>query len=205
MEKTNKEHYGPLPLTEALAKHIEDYEKGLLLNFEQWLEHEYLDPSVNYRIYKGKCYLEEDVLEKIRQFEQSEVVGYLLEWQTKDGGWMASEFDPINLKSTYWGRWDDQDAIDDWFDHEVEVGFFADLPNAWYCGSDDWDDRLGVDFDSRTTPHAKPSPIDVWGGVSSNDGQLWRVRKVKISGKLSENAKAFFLRNPRVAYEYAGE
>lgn len=199
----NREYFWDKPLREANEKFNKDTELGIEVPFDEWFDLDYIDLEKG-KIVRGRFFSHEEIEEKIRKMEDREVTGYLLEWQKKDGSWVGSEFDPITTDSNLWLNDDVQDACDDWHDHEVAMGYFKELPNVWFESSDDWDFRLGVDFDSRSTPQTNPSPVDIWGGVSKEcNGDLWRVRKVTIKGTLSDNAKEFFRRNPDIVFKYA--
>lgn len=143
--------------------------------------------------------------------EALEVEGYLLEWknsETKE--WFGSEFCPA--KGAEGNIWTDdwyESVRMDWFDHDIQEGYFKELgEEPWFNCSSDWDFRLGVAFDHRTTPHENPKENNVWegfanGGCGPSDGEPWRVSKITIKGTLSDKAKEFFRRNPDVIFEYA--
>ena len=131
-------------------------------------------------------------MDRIRDMEKQPVTGYLLEISDDGKNWTPYEFDaPYEAN---WYEVDDGDPIhDDWYDDGVADGYFKDLPDVLFTGSDDWYDRLDVDFDSRSTPDRLPQKE--WHGHSDEVG-YWRVRKITISGKLSDDAVKYFLDNP---------
>ena len=184
---TNMKHYENLPLVEAWKKYNYEYDNRLIdgcVDFTQWLvEHEYNDLSFE---------------RLLAAYQYKPVTGYLLEFLTNDGEWVATEFDC----GWYPDVFDRDELFDVWDGDGVQVGFYPALgKDVWLSSSDDWDSRLGVDFDASTTPKNFSSPIDTWGGeINENgnkeNGDLWRVRKVTVSGAWSENAKRFFRRYP---------
>ena len=203
----NREYFGNKTLNEAIAKYESDLAYGWDCDWSAWLESSYADLAKG-RFSRGAFYAQEDTEEKIRKMEAVEVTGYLLKWQNKAGQWFASEFDPEKgTDSNIWCNDSMREACNDWFDNEVFVGFFKELGEAWFESSDDWDFRLGVDFDARTTPTENPKADGIWEGIAAPErgfgGEHWRVRKVTIKGELSDNAKAFMRRNPDVWFAYA--
>ena len=200
---TNDEYFNDKPMKEALAKWRDDCAKGFYGDIQEWLKSPFMDFSKG-KVVRGRFYAYDWIEEKISKMESLKVTGYLLEWR-KDGkgAWLSSEFEP--LKGGSGGNRNDLgDAVsDDWFNNEIEVGFFKALPDTWLGDSDDWDIRLGVAFDSRTTPTENPKADGTWEGVSVDMGELWRVRKVTIEGALSDKAKDYIRRNPDVYFTYA--
>ena len=206
---TNDEYFNDKPMKEAIAKWRSDCANGYSGDMQDWLDHEYMDFTKG-KIVRGQFYPFDATEEKIRKIESAKVTGYALEWKSDTTGeWFASEFVPV--KGSYTNRHDLGEAVsDDWFDNEVEVGFFKELPEAWLGYSDDWDYRLGVDFNADTTPIENPSIDGIWEGVTSREnggvgtnGEPWRVRKVTIGGELSDKAKEFIRRNPDVVFDFA--
>ena len=206
MSITNKEFFGDVSLNSALAKYEEDVGHGLSLPFWDWLDSTYMDLSMG-KLVRGVFYSYGEIEDKIRRMESMSVTGYLLEWKDeKTGAWFGSEFEPELGSGT--NKHDvGRDVVDDWFDNDVEVGFFRDLGDTWLGTADDWGYRLGVDFDCAKTPTETPSEDNVWVGTATgecrNDGAPWRVRKVTIKGELSDKAKEFIRRNPDVWFAYA--
>lgn len=205
---TNDEYFNEKPMKEAIAKWREDCEKGFCGDIEDWLETPFMDFSKG-KLVRGRFFTHEQIEEKIRKMENRKVTGYLLEWKDEKGNWFGSEFEPENVSDDS-NRHDLGDGVSaDWFDNDVCVGFFKELPEVWLSSSDDWDFRLGVDFNAETTPVSSPSESGVWDGVSNggcgNDGDPWRVRKVTVGGSLSDTAKEFFRRNPDVEFDYTKE
>ena len=184
---TNMKHYENLPLVEAWKKYNYEYDNGLIdddVDFEAWLvDQDYNDLSFE---------------QLLAAYQFSPVSGYLLEFFTKDGEWVATEFDC----GWYPNVFDRDELFEVWDGDGVQIGFYPELgEDVWLSSSDDWDSRLGVDFNADTTPKQFASPIGVWGGeINENgnkeNGDLWRVRKVTVSGAWSENAKRFFRRYP---------
>ena len=199
----NKEHFNDLPLHTALAKYEEDLKSGLDYDWSAWLEVPFVDLSKG-KVVRGRFYTFDEIEEKIRKMESLQVTGYLLEWRKDEkGAWLSSEFEPLKGGSGG-NRHDLGDAVsDDWFDNDIAIGFFKELPDTWLGDSDDWDFRLGVAFDSRTTPTEGPKADGTWEGVSVDMGEPWRVRKVTIDGALSDKAKDYIRRNPDVCFDYA--
>lgn len=203
----NIEYFGNKTLNEAIAKYESDLRTGADIDWSAWLESSYADLDKGMLI-RGAFHSYKDIEEKIRKMESVEVTGYLLEWKGKNGQWVPSEFDPEKgTDSNLWCNDSMRKACDDWFDHDVTVGFFKELESVWFESSDDWGFRLGVDFDARTTPKENPKADGIWEGVAEEGkglgGELWRVRKVTIKGELSDNAKDFMRRNPDVWFAYA--
>lgn len=199
---TNDEYFNDKPMKEAIAKWRSDCENGYCGDVQDWLSAEFMDLAKG-KIVRGSYYSNEEIEEKIRKMESVKVTGFLLEWQNESGTWFGSEFHPEKgTDSNLWCNNSMKDANDDWYKNEVTIGFFKELPTAWFEDSCDWYDRLGVDFDARTTPTDRPSPIDTWGDANER-GELWRVRKITIDGTLSDKAKEFIRRNPDVEFDYA--
>ena len=204
---TNDEYFNEKPMKEAIAKWRLDCSNGYNGDMQDWLNNDYMDFEKG-KIVRGQFYPFDATEEKIRKMESLMVTGFLLEWKDeKTGEWFGSEFEPVG------GSGDNRYLIgdkvsDDWFDNEVEVGFFVELGDAWLGTADDWDFRLGVDFDCRKTPAENPNENETWEGEAHgecrDDGAPWRVRKVTIKGTLSDKAKAFIRRNPDVVFDYAG-
>ena len=203
---TNDEYFNDKPMKEAIAKWRLDCANGYNGGVVDWLNAPYINLEKG-KIVRGVFYSHAEIDEKIRQMEALMVTGYLLEWKDeKTGEWFGSEFEPVNGSGS--NKYVISESIaDDWFDNEVEVGFFVELGDTWLGTSDDWDFRLGVSFDSDKTPTEDPREDGVWEGEAHgecrDDGAPWRVRKVTIKGTLSDKAKAFIRRNPDVCFDYA--
>lgn len=199
---TNDEYFNDKPMKEAIAKWRADCNNGYGGDIAEWLNEPFFDNSKG-KFVRGRFFTYEEVEEKIRKMESMKVTGFLLEWKDEKGGWFASEFEPMKGSGT--NRYIIGDEVsDDWFDHEVNVGFFKELSGAWLGTADDWDFRLGVDFDCRKANETKG---EVWEGKTKGgcnvDGDPWRIRKVTIGGELSEKAKEYIRRNPDVCFDYA--
>ena len=201
----NKEHFNDLPLHAALAKYDEDLKSGLDYDWSAWLEVPFADFSKG-KVVRGRFFTHEQIEEKIRKMDSRKVTGFLLEWKDeKTGEWFGSEFEPEHGSGD--SRYLIGDEVsDDWFDNEIEVGFFKELPNVWFGNAEDWDFRLGVDFDCYKTPEESAEGCTVWEGTTkggcNTEGEPWRVRKITIGGELSEKAKEFIRRNPDVEFDY---
>ena len=209
---TNDEYFNDKPMKEAIAKWRSDCENGYCGDVNDWLSDEFMDLE-NGKIVRGSYYSNEEIENKIRKMESVMVTGYLLEWKDeKTREWFGSEFDPEKGTDTnFWLNNAMEAACDDWFANDVSVGFFKALPDAWFSSSCDWDYRLGAQFNAEFTPKEEPKDNGIWEGVTSrvnggvgSEGEPWRVRKVTISGELSNKAKEFIRRNPDVVFEYAG-
>lgn len=206
----NKEHFNDLPLHTALAKYEEDLKSGLDYDWSAWLEVPFVDLSKG-KVVRGRFYTFDGIEEKIRKMESVTVTGYLLEWKNEKGEWFSSEFDPEKGTDTnFWLNKAMEAACDDWFANEVQVGFFKAISDGWFSSSCDWDFRLGVQFNSEVTPKKEPKDNGIWEGLTSREnggvgsvGEPWRVRKMTISGELSDKAKEFIRRNPDVCFDYA--
>lgn len=202
--KTNHEIYNSTPMSEVLEAYDREHNRGFRGDFVTWLEQEHIDPAL-----KGKyigtsfyAYADSFVETKIREMEEKVVKGYLLEFYDKDNGkWEPSEID-VDTDSNMWRDNQLAEALNMWFDEEVCIGFFTAFPSAWFMSSDDWDFRLGVDFDARYTPTEKPSPNKVWYGEPKG---TWRVRYVEFKGTLSEKAKDLIRKNPALKFAYCGD
>jgi len=200
---TNREYYGNKPLEEALGKYAEDQDHGYDYPFWDWLDCRFMDFTKGMFV-RGDYYTYEDAEACLRKLDSLEVTGYLLEYLGDDDKWKGSEFVPEQGGGgNLWGLDYMETARRDWEKSDTQVGYFKELPDVWFSEAEDWDYRLGVDFHPSYTPKERPSPISVWGGVSTIDGGLWRVRKITIKGELSNKAKEFFRRNPDVRFEYA--
>lgn len=208
---TNKEYFGNETLNAALDKYNKDLADGYDTDWSAWLDSAYIDFTMG-KMVRGTFYTYEGIEEKIRKMEALDVTGYLLEFKNKKGEWRGCEFEPIGgMESNLWrGCLDHSDmekANDEWYNNDTQVGFFTELGDTWISSSDDWDFRLGVAFDSRTTPTENPKEDGVWEGLTeggcSTNGEPWRVRKVTVKGTLSNTAKEFFRRNPDVWLSYA--
>ena len=202
---TNDEYFNEKPMKEAIAKWRADCENGYHGDVQDWLNETYMDLDKG-KMVRGTFYSNDEIEEKIRKMESLTVTGYLLEWKNEKGEWFGSEFEPKNGSGT--NKHDISElVVNDWFDNEIEVGFFTELGDAWLGTADDWDFRLGVDFDCAKTPVDSPNENNVWEGTANgdclNNGDPWRVRKVTIKGTLSDKAKAFIRRNPDVVFDYA--
>ena len=202
---TNKEHYNDKPLCEAIAAYYKaDELSGHRLAFFDWLDLEAFDAGHTYAWDEERGdFVDVDGL--LSQIDNPKpVTGYLLEFHNrKTGAWIPSEFDCGWYPSLYDNG--DKTACDDWHDNDTQLGFFPELGDVWIGSSDDWDFRLGVDFNADTTPKKFDSPVGIWGGeINKNEWRgnaeedLWRVRKITIGGGLSEKAKVFFRKHPLV-------
>ena len=203
---TNNEYFNDKPMKEAIAKWRSDCENGYYGDVQDWLGDEFMDFTKG-KIVRGRFFSNEEIEEKIRNLESLKVTGFLLEWKNeKTGEWFGSEFEPENGSGTNKHSLGNP-VLDDWFNNDIAVGFFKELGEAWLGTSDDWDFRLGVDFDCHRTPEAQPNESNVWEGRTkggcNTDGEPWRVRKITIDGVLSDKAKAFIRRNPDVEFDYA--
>lgn len=203
----NKEHFNDKPLKDALAKYEADLKAGSHCGFADWLNTAFVDLAKGAFV-RGRFYPYDETAAKIAKMESRKVTGYLLEWQNEKGEWYGSEFQPEKgTDSNLWCNDFMKDATDDWYENEVGIGFFKELPTAWFNDSCDWDYRLGVDFDSRTTPEKNPKEDGVWEGLTkggcAEEGDPWRVRKITINGTLSDKVRAFLRRNPDVRFDYA--
>ena len=207
---TNDEYFNDKPMKEAIAKYRADCEKGYNGDVQDWLNAPFFDFTKG-KIVRGRFFSNEEIEEKIRKMESVMVTGYLLEWKDeKTGEWFGSEFDPEKGTDTnFWLAKAMEAACDDWFENEVEVGFFKALSDVWFSSSCDWDFRLGAQFNAETTPKKEPKDNGIWEGLTSreggvgSEGEPWRVRKITIGGTLSDKAKEFIRRNPDVVFEYA--
>ena len=202
---TNDEYFNDKPMKEAIAKWRSDCANGYCGDVQDWLGDEFMDFEKG-KIVRGRFFSNEEIEEKIRNLESLKVTGFLLEWKNEKGEWFGSEFEPENGSASNRHRLGDE-VSDDWLDNEVNVGFFKALGKEWFGTADDWDFRLGVDFDCYRTPEALPNESNVWEGRTkggcNTDGEPWRVRKITIDGALSDKAKAFIRRNPDVEFDYA--
>ena len=209
---TNDEYFNDKPMKEAIAKWRSDCANGYSGDMQDWLDTDYMDFEKG-KIVRGQFYPFDATEEKIRKMESVIVTGYLLEWKSyPTGEWFSSEFDPEKggTDTNFWLNNAMEAACDDWFDNEVQVGFFKALSGGWFSSSCDWDFRLGVQFNAEVTPKNEPKENGIWEGLTSrenggvgSEGEPWRVRKVTISGELSDKAKEFIRRNPDVEFEYA--
>lgn len=200
---TNKEHYIDMPLRVAMAAYYKaDELSGHRLAFFDWLDLEAFKDGHNYAWDEDRAkFVDVDGL--LAQLDNPKpVTGYLLEFHNKNTDeWVPSEFD-CGWHPSLYGNGKEGES-DDWDDHDTQVGFFPELGDVWLSSSDDWDFRLGADFNASTTPKQFDSPIGVWGGeINKNEWRgnaeedLWRVRKITIGGGLSETAKEFFRNHP---------
>lgn len=208
---TNDEYFNDKPMKEAIAKWRSDCANGYSGDMQDWLGTDYMDFQKG-KIVRGQFYPFDATEEKIRKMESVKVTGYLLEWKNEKGEWFSSEFDPEKggTDTNFWLNKAMEAACDDWFDNEVQVGFFKALSDGWFSSSCDWDFRLGVQFNAEVTPKNEPKENGIWEGLTSrenggvgSEGEPWRVRKVTIGGELSDKAKEFIRRNPDVEFEYA--
>lgn len=126
------------------------------------------------------------------------MTGYLLEFlDEKTGTWKPSEIaNPFNVRV-----WDLPAALHDWEKDEVKIGMFANYPTAWGdVAGDDWDCRLGVNFNWKHPAEGK--------GVSTELNEFYRIRKVEL-GPFSEKFLEFCKNHPEVEvtkdYEQLGE
>ena len=201
---TNDEYFNDKPMKEAIAKWRSDCENGYCGDVQDWLSDEFMDLEKG-KIVGGRFFSNEEIEEKIRNLESLKVTGYLLELKNEDGEWFGSEFEPENGSGTNKHRLGDP-VLDDWFNNDIAVGFFKELGEAWLGSCDDWDFRLGVDFDCYRMPEEQPNESNVWEGRTkggcNTDGEPWRVRKITIDGTLSDKAKEFIRRNPDVVFDY---
>jgi hypothetical protein len=208
MDMTNKEYYGCKTLNEALAKFQADNDLGIAnCGFRHWLNCEWHDPAATGRVIRGKFYTDADIEAKIRAMESKPVTGYLLEFKrASDEDYKPSEFATAMRTNRYAPTFDGQAETEDWYNDEVWVGYFADLPDVWLDDGDTWDERCGVDFDVRKTPVEKPSPNGTWEGVCVDgcwkEPTKWRVRKVMVNGRLSDKARRYFRKFPHITMEH---
>lgn len=202
----NKEHFNDKPLKDALAKYEADLKAGSHCGFADWLNTAFVDLTKGAFV-RGRFYPYDETAAKIAKMESRKVTGYLLEWQNEKGEWYGSEFEPVNGGAEGNRHSLGDEVSDEWLSDEVMLGFFKELPETWFGDSCDWDYRLGVDFDSRTTPEKNPKEDGVWEGLTkggcAEEGAPWRVRKITINGTLSDKARAFLRRNPDVRFDYA--
>lgn len=144
----------------------------------------------------------------IQKMAKARLTGYLLEYEGKDGTWTPSEFDcyeDANMWDLPKGSAEMEKAADDYFNGEISIGFFKALgKDVWMVSSCDWMSRLGVDFDGRSTPLHSAADCTEWTGESLTDGDKWRVRKITISGEMSDKAQEFFRTHPNVKYRVGG-
>ena len=205
---TNREFYGRKTLEEALGKFQADNDLGIAnIGFRNWLNAEWHDPASVGRVIRGKFYTDADIDAKIRAMESKPVTGYLLEFKRSgDEDFKPSEFATAMRTNRYASTFDGQAESEDWYNDEVWVGYFADMPDVWLDDGDTWDERCGVDFDVRKTPVEKPSPNGTWegdcvGGCWSTPTK-WRVRKMMVNGRLSDNARRYFRKFPHITMEH---
>ena len=151
----------------------------------------------------------------IKKMAQARLTGFLLEYEDKDGNWTPSEFDcyeDANMWDLPKGSAEMEKAADDYFHGEISIGFFKALgKDVWMVSSCDWMSRLGVDFDGRVTPLHSADDCKEWSGNCIDESssaygafQKWRVRKITISGEMSDKAQEFFRTHPNVKYRVGG-
>lgn len=199
----NLEYYNEKPLREAMAKYDEDFNLGAdQLSFYDWLDSIWRDPSKNMKwINHELTDMDEYLAEREKMLCSGEVTGYLLELRKKeDGVWEKSEFD-VCEDSNIWG---DGELSTEFLEKEIHFGFYSALPaDVMVMSSDDWDYRLGVDFDARC---AVDIDRKIWGGIvtSREVGEaydLWRVTKITIPAEMSDRAKAYFREHLEATWE----
>ena len=145
---------------------------------------------------------------RVEEISNRKVAGYLLEFRV-NGEWTPYEFAAI-VETNIWDRYHDG-ASADWFKKEMDWNIYAELEKMGHVNlseSDDWEFRLGVGFDARTTPKEDPHECGIWGGEPNENaaggfkvGDLWRVSKKVIDGTLTEKAKDFFKKHPDITWE----
>ena len=202
---TNKEFYNSKPLCEVLAKFTADSNCGLATNgFRAWLETAWHDPTESGRMVRGKWYTDAAIDAKIREMESKPVTGYLLELKMEG----VTDYQPTSMFATakvsncFSDTFLEQPEQEEWYNGEIVVGYFADMPNVWLDDGTDWGERYGVDFDPRTTPIKEPSDNGTWEGECAKGIWLvpvsWVVRKTTVSGRLSDKARQYFRKFPNI-------
>jgi len=206
MAMTNKEFYGKKPLYEALAKYRADADLGIIpdtASLNEWLGYDWHDPQVSGRTLRGRFYSDLEVDAKIFVMESKPVTGYLLEFKGKDDAdYKPSEFATAMRSNFYEDCFDGQPEQEEWYNGEVWVGYFADMPDVFLDDGTTWCERCGVDFDPRTTPKEDPKEDGTWEGDCINGAFLepmkWRVRKVMVNGRLGDKARQYFRKFPNI-------
>ena len=192
----NRDKYNDEPLKAALNAYNEDCDllREYAPAFWDWLDMDAREP--NSVAVRGCFYTPLELEANVERNTPRNITGYVLEYLRENGEWYASEVDTgfDNEETNVW-RNGNEGISDDWFNNEVTVGYFPELGDCWLVDSCDWESRLGVAFDKRTTPIEKPSADGMWTGETP-EGDKWRVRRIVIGGEISEKAKAFFRRNP---------
>ena len=201
---TNSEKFN---LSAAFAKYRVDSREfnDEAPTFEEWAEKEFLDE--NAIISEGCVFSNADIEKRLADFESRTFEGYLLEFKMLDGSWRPSEVDTLGEFEFHCVC---ESVWNEYFNDEIFIGFFKELGNlVWSMASDSWVDRLGVDFDSRTTPIEKPSAEGEWEGEQIEDEwrsfsvpTSWRVRRIKFKGTLSDKARKFLKENPLMEIRY---
>lgn len=180
-------------LTDALAK------------FKEWAEMVFVDEDAI--ISQGCVFSKADIEKRLADFESRTFEGYLLEFKMRNGSWSPYE---VDTQGEFKFHCDDDTIWDEYINAEICVGFFKELGDfVWNMESDSWADRLEVDFDARTTPIETPSAEGVWEGELINEElrsyglpTMWRVRRIKFKGTLSDKARNFLMENPLMEIRY---